>query len=72
MAVKDQERIGQNPHTETKPYLRNAAIPRRVERASHINWWRPDLLAGAGGLEPPNGGIKNRPDILIEQSFFPD
>jgi hypothetical protein len=26
---------------------------------------RLDCLAGAGGIEPPNGGIKNRPTILI-------
>jgi hypothetical protein len=29
-------------------------------------------LAGAGGLEPPNGGIKNRPNNLMQRSFFPD
>src|SRR5262245_12178332 len=48
------------PHAETKPYLRNAAVPRYFERSQHIGRWRPDWLAGAGGLEPPNGGIKIR------------
>src|SRR2546429_7822926 len=29
-------------------------------------------LAGAGGLEPPNGGIKNRPSKLISLRISPD
>jgi len=45
-------------HTETKPYPRNAAVPRGFERGLHVSLNRPDWLAGAGGLEPPNGGIK--------------
>src|SRR5262249_44105879 len=40
--------------------LRNAAVSRDFERSSHVAWRRPDWLAGAGGLEPPNGGIKIR------------
>ena len=47
-------------HTETKPYPRNAAVPRGFERGLHVSLNRPDWLAGAGGLEPPNGGIKIR------------
>ena len=34
------------PHTETKLYLRNAAVPRRFERCSHVAWRRLDSLAG--------------------------
>src|SRR6516225_269317 len=32
----------------------------RFERYPYVSSWRPDRLAGAGGLEPPNGGIKIR------------
>jgi hypothetical protein len=58
------------PHTETKPYLRNAAAPRRFERSALVGWWRPDCLAGAGGLEPPNGGIKICRTVLIFLTHF--
>ncbi|MFZ2082284.1 MAG: hypothetical protein WAV38_37660, partial [Xanthobacteraceae bacterium] len=30
------------------------------------------ILAGAGGFEPPNGGIKICPTTLIEHGFSPD
>jgi hypothetical protein len=40
------------PHTETTPYLRNAAVSRCFERSALVGWWRPDWLAGAGGFEP--------------------
>jgi hypothetical protein len=36
------------PHTETKCYLRNAAMPRSSGRSLHIRRWKPDWLAGAG------------------------
>jgi hypothetical protein len=39
------------PHTETKPYLRNAALPSRFDRHLYVSRWRPDWLAGAGGFE---------------------
>src|SRR6516164_277009 len=41
-------------YTETKRYLRNAAVPRRFLRSSHVRWWRPDWLAGVRGL-----GLRN-------------
>src|SRR6516165_4340921 len=31
-----------------------------------------DDMAGAGGLEPPNGGIKNRTATLISLRIFPN
>jgi hypothetical protein len=33
---------GQILHAETKPYPRNAAVPRGFERASHVSFGRPD------------------------------
>src|SRR6267154_6702555 len=38
-------------HTETSSYLRNLAVSRGFERPSCVTRWRPDLLAGAAGLE---------------------
>ena len=41
MAPGDKSRnhtsVAQIPHTETKPYLQNAAVPRRFERSSRIS-----------------------------------
>jgi len=37
---------GQIPHTETKPYPQNAAVPRGFERGSHVSLERRDWLAG--------------------------
>jgi hypothetical protein len=49
MAPGDKSRnhtsVAQIPHTETKPYLQNVAVPRGFERHSHVSWWRPDWLA---------------------------
>ena len=74
MAPGDKSRnhtsVAQIPHTETKPYLQNVAVPRGFERHSHVSWWRPDWLAGAGGLEPPNGGIKIQVFRVIYQCAF--
>jgi hypothetical protein len=36
-----------------------------AKRAKTTTLSIPYMLAGAGGLEPPNGGIKNRPNNLI-------
>jgi hypothetical protein len=44
----------QFPHTETSPYLQNAAEARGFERSFHVRRWRPDWLAGAAGLELRN------------------
>ena len=50
MAPGDKSRnhtsVAQIPHTETKPYLQNVAVPRGFERHSHVSRWRPDCLAG--------------------------
>jgi hypothetical protein len=43
-----------NPATETKPYLRNAAVSRGFARYAYVRWWRPDWLAGHVGLELRN------------------
>ena len=48
----------QIPHTETKPYLRNAAVPRRFERHSLIDAQRPNSLAGAAGFESLHQGSR--------------
>ena len=45
-------------HTETKPYLRNAAVPRRFERHSLIDAQRPNSLAGAAGFESLHQGSR--------------
>jgi len=45
-------------------------VPRRFERSSHIGGGDPDWLAGAGGLEPPNGGIKIQLISFISQRPF--
>ncbi len=42
----------QFPHTETRPYLQNAAGARGFERSFNVRRWRPDWLAGAPGFEP--------------------
>ena len=33
-------------HTETSPYLQNAAKARGFERSFHVRRWRPNWLAG--------------------------
>jgi hypothetical protein len=38
--------------------------------SSDIGWRRPAWLAGAGGLEPPNGGIKIQLISFISQRPF--
>jgi hypothetical protein len=74
MAAGDKRRkhtpVAQILYTETEPHRRNAAVSRRFERHSHVSWWRPDWLAGAGGLEPPNGGIKIHLISLVLEGRF--
>jgi hypothetical protein len=50
--VRNDTSTAQFPHTETKQYLRNAAVPGRFEQHSHVGRWRPDWLLGAAGFEP--------------------
>jgi len=55
MAPGDKRRnhssVAQIPHTKTKLFLRNAAVPGGFERHSHVSRWRPDWLAGHVRLE---------------------
>ena len=46
--------------TETRSDRLNAAVPRAFGALIRNQLKRPDWLAGAGGFEPPNGGIKIR------------
>src|SRR5262249_16378296 len=48
----------QIPHTETKPYTRNAAVACRFERGSHVSRWRLDWLAEVVGFELRNVAAK--------------
>ena len=43
---------------------------RGFQGPSYIGWWSPDWLAGAGGLEPPNGGIKIHLIRVLRQRPF--
>ena len=45
-------------HTETKPYLRNVAVPRCFERPSHIRWRRLNWLAEDAVLIEPVSAAK--------------
>lgn len=55
---------------ETEPLPANAAEPWAFRALIH-NWLeRPDWLAGAGGIEPPNGGIRIPPIPFTYQRKF--
>jgi len=47
-------------HTETRRDPINKPNPRAFQTSGGNKERRPDWLAGAGGFEPPHGGIKNR------------
>src|SRR5262245_5728225 len=52
--IAEEEIAAKEKDIKRKLYLRNAAVPRRFERCSHVAWRRLDSLAGVGGLELRN------------------